>query len=380
MARNINDRLSQLDARRKGTDRLNRVSASAANDVLAKSLIAESWQKRATTKPNTRYALGAMQSVDQRYTEISLETAERVGKQLESGLPAYGASATFKLQGSVPLDVHIRGVSDVDLLTLDASFRTYDRNGAWSSAGIYQNPTTRTSAGAIAELRNAAEKVLKSAYPVADVDCNGAKCIALSGGSLARPVDVVPSHWHDTVEYQGSGQEHDRAVTILNKRSGTTLDNLPFLHIHRVHSRDTVLSGGLKKAIRLTKSVKSDAENQTEAAKLPSFDIAALLYHADQSALLLGRTYELAILAEAQRFLDWCYRNQSQSTLLLTPDGTRRILDTPAKIEGLLIISMEMDALAASVAKEQVAQLQFGQPNFSAFRDALTSSVVPAAA
>lgn len=72
------------------------------------------------------------------------------------------------------------------------------------------------------------------------------------------------------------------------------------------------LLGGLKKAIRLTKNVENDAESD-RAAKLPSFDVAALLFHADEAALRAGYTYELAILLETQRFLDWCYNNHAQS-------------------------------------------------------------------
>lgn len=374
MARNINDRLTKLNSRRKGTDRLDRVATASVNDVLTKSLITESWEKRATTQPHTRYALGAMQAVSDRYTQISVDTAERVGKQLIANLPM---SVSFRLQGSVPLDVHIRGVSDVDLLTLDDRFLTYNRFG--SRANTYSS-TTLTSLGALLELRREAERVLKAAYPAAKVDCSGGKCIALSGGSLARPVDVVPSHWDDNAAYQSSLQEHDRGVTILNKKVPETLGNLPFLHIKRVHDRDTSALGGLKKAIRLTKNVKNDAENEDSAAKLPSFDIAALLYHADQNALRSGYTYELAILRETQRFLDWCYHNKEAAKQLRTPDGSRCILDTEAKFTGLTTISVEMDALAKEVAREQLAGVSFGEPNWTQIDEALRKAYIPAAA
>jgi hypothetical protein len=87
MPRNISDRLTRLTNRRKGTDRLGRLTETAQLEVLRKSLQSEAWQKRASTgQPNTRYALGAMQEVDQDYTRISIDTARRVGAQLEAGL------------------------------------------------------------------------------------------------------------------------------------------------------------------------------------------------------------------------------------------------------------------------------------------------------
>ncbi|MDP9412548.1 MAG: hypothetical protein M3Q08_00260 [Pseudomonadota bacterium] len=373
MSRNIEDRLARLRTRRKGTDRLERVATAARDEVLAKALVTEGWEKR-SSKPHTRYALGAMEAVDAEGTKKSVDTAVRVGRQLEKGL---SMSVTFRLQGSVPLDVHIRGVSDVDLLTIDLRMLTYASAGPL--AGQYAR-TTLSSMGCLIQLRGEAEKLLKAAYPAATVDCSGGKCIALSGGSLERPVDVVPSHWFDTVAYQASRQEHDRGVTILNKKVPTTIDNLPFLHIKRVHDADATVLGGLKKAIRLTKNVKNDADDQTNACKLPSFDIAALLYHADRGALLAGYTHDLAILHETQRFLDWAWRNQAEAKLLRTPDGSRAILDTPAKFDGLLAISLEMDDLANRVAAEQVPVMGIGVLDQQRVRKILREASIPKAA
>lgn len=192
-----------------------------------------------------------------------------------------------------------------------------------------------------------------AAYPAATVDCTGGKAIALSGGSLARPVDVVPSHWNDCSAYQSSQAEHDRAVTILNKHVPETVNNLPFLHIKLINDRDSIAIGGLKKSIRLVKNVKNDADNEASASNLPSFDIAALMYHANIDAFKLGSVYELAILAETQRFFDWCHHNKDQAKLFRTPDNTRTILNTEAKLSALTTISIELDNLSEAVAKEQ---------------------------
>ena len=129
MPRDIGQRLSALRARRAGTDRLSAVAMDARQDMLAKSFMKESYQAKAKSKSHTEYALGAMQEVDTAYTRISLDTAERVGNQLEAFLDSRGVKVIFELQGSVPLNVHIRGVSDVDLLTLSGDFWTYDPSG-----------------------------------------------------------------------------------------------------------------------------------------------------------------------------------------------------------------------------------------------------------
>jgi hypothetical protein len=376
MARNIEDRIANLRARRFGLDRLSRLNEAARSEVVFDSLSDEPWQTRAAGagKPFTKYALGAMQEVGKRYTEISVETATRVGKQLETGLANKGYSVDFRLQGSVPLNVHIRGVSDVDLLTLDTSFYTYTKSGLRSQLGYYTSPTQRTSLGVILELRAAAVPVLRDAFPAADVDNAGGKAICISGGSLARSIDVVPSHWFDNATYQQSGQEFDRSVTIADKKVPETIDNLPFLHIKKVHEADLQTHGGMKKAIRLCKNVKADADSEIA---LPSFDIAAMMFHADRTALTANQWYELSVLAETQRFVDLLTLNETYAQTLMVPDGSRPIFNTRAKLDALRKLSIELDDLTLQVAREQDV-LGRPVPNLGTGRQRLKDVLIPA--
>lgn len=377
MARNIQNRLAQLQKRRAGTDRLSRLGYDSQIDLLVKSSkLEESWQKRAQ-KPYTRYALGSMQEVGPDYTRISLETADRVGKQLATRLTGAGFSVEFRLQGSVPLNTHIRGVSDVDLLNLDISFFTYATGGARNLGGHYRNPTSRTSVQVLTELRAQSEKELKAAFPATTLDTSGGKAIKISGGSLARPVDVIPSHWNDNVRYQSSADEADRGVTILNKKIPEAIENLPFKHIAQINLQDILAFGALKKAIRLCKNVKNDAEEEGRSIELSSYDIAAIMYHANLSGLRTGLTHELAILAETQRHLDWLYHNPQEAQKLIVPDGSRSIFDTAARSRGLLALSSELDDLLKEVAKEQA--IFTADPTFHSARETLANVYIPSA-
>ncbi|WP_313244622.1 hypothetical protein [Stenotrophomonas rhizophila] len=349
MARTVNDRLSALKSRRRGDDRLDLLAqdSAALADYFGKIAKQESWETKAADKPNTRYALGAMQEVDADYTRISKDTAMRVANQLEKRIE--GFRLEYHLQGSVPLNVHIRGVSDVDLLTLiSGQFYTYNPNGIQALAGAY-SPTTRTSLQQLKDLRAEEEPALAKAFRAATIDTSGSKAIKISGGSLARSVDVVPSHWYETTAYQQSGALHDRGVVILDRKTNSTMTNYPFKHIKAVTDRDTVTLGSLKKAIRLIKNIKADSDLEIA---LPSFDLAGIMYHADLAALRMGYTFELAILAETQRHLDYLYRNPEKAKLLEVPDGTRHIFDSKAKLDALLTLSYEVDKLLEAVANE----------------------------
>lgn len=347
MARNIQEKISSLKTRRKGNDQLAVLAAdsTAYNSYLRKMYLPEAWEQRAGNQPYTRYALGAMQEVDPDYTRISMETADRVANQL--GKRVGGFNLDFRLQGSVPLNVHIRGVSDVDVLTLiDQQFLSYDPNGIKSNTYW---PSSDTSLDQLTQLRREEEPALKNAFPKATVDTSGSKAIKIFGGSLARSVDVVPSHWYDTADYQAGGELRDRGVIILDRKANRTVTNYPFKHIRLVSDRDVLAAGGLRKAIRLCKNAKADSDRDIS---LPSFDIAAIMFHANQAALRVGAVHELAILAETQRHLDYLYSHREEAARLDVPDGTRKIFDTEAKFQGLLSLSCEMDELFKAVAAE----------------------------
>lgn len=370
MARDIDKRLRSLNARRRGTDRISALSYDSAIDVLAKSMVAEAYSRRAPIQKHTQYALGAMQAVDPDYTRISLEEAERVKDQLRGGLSRKSIPVDFRLQGSVACDIHIRGVSDVDLLVLDDRYIHYDRSGPKAAVGGYCNPVGYDTLAALVQLRRESETVLCNAFPMATVDKSGAKAINVSGASLRRPVDVVPSNWFDTAAFQHTGTEADRGVHILNKEVPERILNTPFKHIQLITQRDNVALGGLKKAIRLCKNVKADAAEDGTSIELSSFDIASALWHADIAALTVGIATELAILAEATRFLDHLARRTAYAQTLKVPDGSRLVLDSPEKVEGLRLLSLEMDDLSERVAREQSRALgQWQVPSEKLFEE-----------
>lgn len=353
MTTDINQRLMQLRARRTGMSTGLEAFAKADSvfDSIAEDATGpEPWEVRGTAAQQwTKYAIGAMEAVGKTYTKVSLATADRVADQLRGRLNAAGIRVEFKLQGSVPLDVHIKRVSDVDLLTIRTDFMTYATNGVKARLGQYGNSSDSSSEDVLAALRTQVELDLPAAFPAADVDKSGAKAVKISGGSLQRSVDVVPAHWLDTEAYQLSGRNEDRGIRIYNKKTGETIKNQPFLHIHLIGARCDSIQGGLRKAIRLCKSVKADSDRDIQ---LSSFDIAAIMYHADMSALRAGQFTDLAVLAETQRHLDVLWNDPAKAEKLLVPDDSRRIFDAPEKRNWLGLLSKEIDELLSNVYME----------------------------
>ena len=346
---NFDQRLSRLENRRKGIDltysfdSLNEgiTSYHEFNNLKASK---ENWQT-ISNKKSIRYVAGAMQEVGKRYTEISIETAIRIQKQLEPKLlNTYGIETVCRLQGSVPLNVHIKGVSDVDLLILDKYHYRSEKNLEQFRSNDIK---------ILNNLRSICIHELKKSYPAAKVDSGGAKCITLSGGSLPRDVDIIPSHWVETIEYKNENKIYQRGVNILDSKTPSTLMNLPFKHIYLVDFRCKYLTdGNLKKSIRLCKTVKADLIEEGQKIYLSSFDLASIMYHANTSNLKKGRNYALAIVLETQRFFDYLYHNPTERQFLYTPDNSRRIFDTKDKEDSLLFMSIALDNLVKELLKD----------------------------
>jgi len=349
MAADYSRRLANMRARRKGEDgnlvKFAEASAVRTFDSLFGRDTREGYEKRSTT-PSVQYAFGSMAAVNPEYTAVSVEEGERVKAQLLRGLGNAGIPILFEYQGSVPLNIHIRRHSDIDLLVLHGGMLTHD---PMPSNSNWYTTLPKSVIQYMLELRSACEDTLQTVYWGANVDISGAKSISLSGGSFQRKVDVVPSHWHDTYEYRLNGQKHDREVKVLDKSTCTMLANRPFLHMKRIDDKDKATVGGAKKAIRLLKTLKADSDQEI---KLSSYDIASLVWHFNDLELAKPATKELALVAVAQVELNAMCRNYVATSSLMTPDGSRAIIDEARKFTSLQKLAAEVDALAADLARE----------------------------
>jgi hypothetical protein len=292
-----------------------------------------------------------MEQMKPSYTETSLRDGERVSEQLKKGL---SVDVETRLQGSVPLNIHIYASSDVDLLVLDRSFITYETPTV-SSASYVNDPSIRP-VERLLNLRSQCETLLQSKYPAADVDTSGAKSIAVSGGSLARKVDVVPSHWDDNLDYQRTGLEYNRGVKILDKVNRCTLGNLPFLHMERINRKDGQVTGNAKRAIRLLKCLSRDSSHSID---LSSYDLAGLIYNMQDADLQVPWFQPLQLLTNVEQFLETLLAHQWYAKSLDTPDKTRKVLDKDEKFDSLAYLRSDLEDLIVGIGEEYVAELPY---------------------
>lgn len=321
-------RLQILQERRKGIELIKKAEVFQEGDILQ-----ENYEK--IQEPDSiKYILGAMEPVDDVYTKNTFNQGERIKNQLLK-LREDGFNIEFEYQGSVTSNTHIRAHSDIDILVLHCDFVTLQ------SPLKPKVPYKKDPAEQLSRLREASYSLLTEAFPKAEVDNEGAKSISLEGGSLTRKIDVVPSNWYDTVKYRETNQKCYRGVMILDYKNKKCIGNTPFYHNELLADKDAQTLNNYKKIIRLLKTLKADAKKEFEIdIKLSSYDIAALMYHMENSKYLVGNS-PLSLIENSLTYMRKIYIDASLRNGLKVPDESRNIFEVGRATDGDLLLLIQ---------------------------------------
>jgi hypothetical protein len=353
---NFENRLKALKDRRQGSrERMLYASMESRDAEIAFSRGADPRKKETFEDLNetagVKYAIGAMAQVDSASTEVSISEGNRVADNLIKQLITKNIKVEKKLQGSVALDIHIKGHSDVDMLVVLIN--------PLQAESPYIDPTKYSSASdtrpfveIVSELRSFSEQILTSSYPKAVVNTSNNKSIAMEGGSLQRKIDIVPSSWYDTLNYQKTYQIHHRGIKIYHKSDNDLLLNYPFRHIKNVNDKDNRYNGNLKCVIRLMKNMVADMPDDKKriVKELSSYDLTAIAFHMDDS-LNIPTNMRLGLVDKLRSHLVLLYADATYRNSLYVPDVTRKIFDKEEKIKALEILAMECISLSDAIYK-----------------------------
>lgn len=230
----------------------------------------------------------SMKGVEPEYTQKSKDAGERVKEHLLKELN----NVSFKYQGSVMTDTHIKGYSDIDLLTICEKFYQPDnynikkilenseqRVKFFSSLPKLEKEVTGTTyqGNELDDLRNLridSENILPKVY--SNCDKSKPKSIKIKNLNLNREVDVVIANWYDDVTSVINDKGDYRGIQVYNKDTNSRGNaDYPFLSIKRINERSSTTNGRLKKMIRFLKNTKANSEQDID---LSSFDINAICY------------------------------------------------------------------------------------------------------
>lgn len=301
------------------------------------------------------YIRTAMKGVPYEYTQRSIEAGEKVKGHLKKEL----TDVTYKYQGSVMTNTHIKGASDIDLLVICDKFYHWD----WIEVGqILNNPARKQNyyssqvskleretnmskyqGDSIQDLRNnrlISEKVLLSTYQICDI--LKPKAIKIKNLSLNREVDTVIANWYDSISSIINDKGNNRGIQVYNKSTNSRGQvGFPFLSIFKINERSSSTNGRLKKMIRFLKNIKEDSDNNI---KLNSFEINAICYDIQPSTYINLNFYELVSIIYKQ--LKSIVTNELHANRIVSVDGTETIFkNKPEKIDNLRLILVEVESI-----------------------------------
>jgi hypothetical protein len=256
-------------------------------------------------------------------------------------------------------DTHIKGYSDIDLLTICEKFyqpdtrnfkeiiETPERRAKYYQTSIDKlkreiNLTSYTgnALNDLRELRLDSERILSAVYQTRDL--TKPKAIKIKNLSLNREVDIVIANWYDDVSSVINNKGDYRGIQVYNKETHSRESaDFPFLSIKRINERSTKTNGRLKKMIRFLKNSKVNSDHKID---LSSFDINAICYDIKVSEYQNLSFYELVPVLYNQ--MKSICTNQTHADDLVSVDGKEYIYrNRPAKLTNLKLLLAEVEAI-----------------------------------
>lgn len=289
-----------------------------------------------------RYVKLAMMPVDSEYTEKSITAGNNVVAHLRRGLK----NVSFKFQGSVVANTHIKGASDIDLLVLCENFFTYNsrevvesiNKGCYNSSEEYNKlkrviSTPNYEGDIIQEmrlLRCSCEKIMRGVYDICD--SKNSKAIKVTNKNLRRDVDVVVGSWYDDVTSILRDKSYPwRGVKIYNKQKNIRESvDYPFQCIELMNQRDRLTNGRLKQMVRFLKTIKEDATTKID---LSSFCIYAICYSLPIKSYITANYLELVNILTF--YIYGLVTNKNEMNNLMSVDGREKVITSKAISEGV---------------------------------------------
>lgn len=293
----------------------------------------------------------AMSAVDNTYTQRS----KLAGNNAKDWLKAEQHNVDYAFQGSVMTNTHIKGYSDIDLLTLCTKFYGSEiskvrnilqtpNNYSWSEENKlrrFEQNFIQYTGDSLQDLRNLRlenEKILSRHYTICDT--SKAKAIRVKNQNLNMEVDVVTANKHESIEYILKDYDDKYlGVRIYDKEKNCQLDiDYPFLRIQLMNERGIETGDRFKKMVRFLKNVRSQADNKID---LTSFEINSICY--DIPTWKYSSAYYLQLVNVVFGKIYSICNNQTEADNVKSVDGTEYVFrNKPDKVRHLRLLMSEV--------------------------------------
>ncbi|MFZ2205543.1 MAG: hypothetical protein WA057_03265 [Candidatus Magasanikiibacteriota bacterium] len=324
------------------TQRLDKLKKRRTDDILQKAYLSESFGK-SEFKESVKYTLESMKAIEASYTKNTFLASEKVQTNLSKGFTEKNIKVTYRHQGSVETNTSIKLHSDIDLLVITGKYFSLE------PPQIPANPYTGDPLDDLKELRTVSFSLLTGIYK--KVNDSKPKAIQVFPTEPDRKVDVVVANWYHSLEYYANGST-DRfiGIHIYDKNQHSRKADFPFLHISKLNEKDILAKGGLKKLIRLLKTLKVDADSEIN---LSSFEITSMMFEMSLVSLIKSESQSLLLLPEASKQLDKIITDKVYRENLYSPNGKELVFGiNTEKIVEIKKLKLELDELIQDITED----------------------------
>jgi hypothetical protein len=121
------------------------------------------------------------------------------------------------------------------------------------------------------------------------------------------------------------------------------------LHNWEIEKKDLLTQGGLRRAIRLLKSLRFDNE-----LKISSYNIYGIAFNIPNEDLSFAPPYELSIVHSCLNYCKLLEQNQYERNSISVPNGTRKVFDSTqgATLSELQALTRELQNLQNDILLE----------------------------
>lgn len=328
---NLSEALAALHNRRKPITKIPALEKLGGDyDPIFESVISS------VSNEGIKYILGAMQAIPKWNTDFLCQQGIDFSQNI---ICSIDIPLTFRFQGSVPLNVHIRSGSDLDILFIHSEYLYVPEK---------IDPYRYTNTGIdikniILHIKNKCQSIFNQRLYRNERHDKSIKLIRC----LAVNTDIVPACWYHTKEYQLSGKEEDMGVTILKEKEKKVIQNYPFKHIYLVNNKNSLYNDILGKCIRLLKNIKADLQNSS-AITLSSFDITSFIYYMPErfpDFINIKMNDDLALANCMHQYIQYALTHKDVFSLLCVPDNSRLIFDSPHKFSSLQTLDKNLSEI-----------------------------------
>jgi hypothetical protein len=220
------------------------------------------------------YALDSMCEVEPSYANKAFHIGKRIQEKLSKELKNRKYNVDFRYQGPIQTETHIVLYGDIELMVIAES--------------VYSEPWK-----VVKNITMEMMDILTQGSVYQRVDNSDKLKIRVQTLKPSCEINILPAVWLENKEYKETKREIDRGVTEFNMLRKTRRRYLPFKHIARINGKDAKTNGGLKRVIRLLRTLVQDTETTID---LTPQEIESIMYAIPEKQLIYEAKKPLALL------------------------------------------------------------------------------------